>query len=238
MNNFYIYKLNYNEGELGSAKLVSSTVIFCDRVDINEDNLRDEIKRFYEANYQTDKVFIIGGEYLKDDLLDVFIAKQEKTFIGIPKRQDTFLKDNIYVLTFNKEGSLTCHNEKTIPKGFSNLYLNEGVQNIFIKRGGLITSQGSHHFVFPSGKHCDKFLRTGNILIVSSEIYFIAFALLKHFDETKYNQIYCDTSSINSIAFALSELKNRFIAPADRKPILNFAPLARLSSVLKDVKRE
>lgn len=219
MNNFYIYKLNYNEGEIGSAKLVSSTVIFCDRVDINEDNLRDEIKRFYEANYQTDKVFIIGGEYLKDNLLEVFIAKQEKTFIGIPKRQDTFLKDNIYVLTFNKEGSLTCHNGKTIPRGFSNLYLNEGVQNIFIKRGGLITSQGSHHFVFPSGKHCDKFLRTGNILIVSSEIYFIAFALLKHFDETKYNQIYCDTSSINSIAFALSELKNRFIPPADRKQI-------------------
>src|SRR5690606_2092758 len=78
---------------------------------------------------------------------------------------------------------------------------------------------GAHHFVFPSGKHCDRFLRTGNILLIGSEIYFIAFSLLRHFDETKHDQIYCDTSSINSVAFALSELKNRFVRLENRKQI-------------------
>jgi hypothetical protein len=218
MNNFYIYKFNYTKKEIGNDKAISASVIFCDRETINEDNLKEEIRKFYEMNYQTDEIYVIGGEYQKDLLKKVFIERQNKTFIGIPKKQETHLADSLYVLTFNKVGELQC-DDKKMPKGFQSNFLNEGLQNIFIKRGGLITSQGSHHFVFPSGKHCDKFLRTGNILLISSEIYFIAFALLKHFDETKHDQIYCDTSSINSVAFALTELKNRFIAETLRKQI-------------------
>lgn len=218
MNNFYIYKFNYQEKREGIDKTISATVIFCDREEINQENIKEEIRKFYEKNYQTDEIYVIGGEYLKDQLIDVFQTNQDKTFIGIPKRQDTFLNEHLYLLTFDKHGTLKCHDKK-ISKAFLAKYLNEGVQHIFINRGGLITAQGSHHFVFPSGKHCDRFLRTGNILLVSSEIYFIAFSLLKHFDETKHNQIYCDTSSINSVAFALTELKFRFLPAEDRKQI-------------------
>jgi hypothetical protein len=218
MNNFYIYKFNYTKKEGGNDKVISASVIFCDREIINEDNLKEEIRKFYEMNYQTDEIYVIGGEYQMDLLKSVFLERQNKTFIGIPKKQETHLADSLYILTFNKAGELQCVDKK-IPIGFQSNFLNEGLQNIFIKRGGLITSQGSHHFVFPSGKHCDKFLRTGNILLISSEIYFIAFALLKHFDETKHDQIYCDTSSINSVAFALTELKNRFISETSRKQI-------------------
>lgn len=219
MNNFYIYKFNYTKKEGGNDNDISASVIFCDRETISEDNLRDEIRKFYEMNYQTDEIYVIGSQLQKDLLKEVFIDRQDKTFIGIPKKQETHLADSLYLLTFDKVGELSCCNEKKIPKEFLKFFLNEGLQNIFISRGGLVTSEGSHHFVFPSGKHCDKFLRTGNVLLVSSEIYFFAFALLKHFDETKHNQIYCDTSSINSVAFALSELKNRFIPAADRKQI-------------------
>lgn len=219
MNNFYIYKFNYTKKEAGNDKDISASVIFCDRETISEDNLKDEIRKFYEMNYQTDEIFIIGSQLQMNLLKEVFIDRQDKTFIGIPKKQETHLADSLYILTFDKLGELSCCNEKKIPKEFLKSFLNEGLQNIFILRGGLVTSEGSHHFVFPSGKHCDKFLRTGNVLLISSEIYFVAFALLKHFDETKHNQIYCDTSSINSVAFALSELKNRFIPAAERKQI-------------------
>jgi len=219
MNNFYLYKFNYVKKESRNEKAVSASVIFCDRETISEDNLKDEIRKFYEMNYQTDEIYIIGSELQTNLLKEVFIDRQDKTFIGIPKKQETHLSESLYILTFNKIGELNCCNGKKIPKEFLKGFLNEGLQNIFIKRGGLVTSEGSHHFVFPSGKHCDKFLRTGNVLLVSSEIYFVAFALLKHFDETRHNQIYCDTSSINSVAFALSELKNRFIPFTERKQI-------------------
>lgn len=214
MNHFYIYKFNYTK----KGQNTSASVIFCDKETINEDYLKTEIKRFYEQNYQTDEIYVIGGENIKDLLEKVFIEHRDKTFIGIPKKQETHLSERLYILTFDKWGELKCH-DREIPKEFLKNYLNEGLQNIFIKRGGLIASQGSHHFVFPSGKHCDKFLRVGNILLIGSEIYFIAFSLLKHFDETTHDEIYCDTSSINSVAFALSELKNRFLEPADRKQI-------------------
>jgi hypothetical protein len=219
MNNFYLYKFSYSKKEKGNDKVVSASIIFCDKETINEDYLKSEIKRFYEQNYQTDEIFVIGSSNIKDRLKQVFIERQDKTFIGIPKKQETHLSDSLFLLTFDKAGKLKCENGRKIPQGFLNNYLNEGLQNIFIKRGGLITSQGAHHFVFPSGKHCDRFLRTGNILLIGSEIYFIAFSLLRHFDEAKHNQIYCDTSSINSVAFALTELKNRFLKPENRKQV-------------------
>lgn len=160
---------------------------------------------------------------MKNKLEDVFIKKLDSTFKGIPKRHETLLSESLHIINFDKTGKLSC--DKNLPENFVKLYLNEGLQHIFIKRGGLVTAQGAHHFVFPSGKHCDKFLRTGNILLFSTEIYFIAFALLKHFNEEVHTQIYCDTSSINSIAFALIDLKNRFLNEKERKhvPIESFS---------------
>ncbi len=222
MNNHYIYKFTYIEKEKGVERVVSATVIFCDRDEINPITLSAAIKAFYEQNSQTDKVFVIARNSLESELNKIFVENLHKTFKGIPKRQETHLLDNLYLLVFNQKGNLELvHSRpKKIPTGFLKNYLNEGLQNIFIKRGGLVSSSGSsHHYVFPSGKHCDKFLRTGNILLASSEIYFIAYALLRHFEFTQHSQIYCDTSSINSIAFALSDLINRFQDEKERRQI-------------------
>jgi hypothetical protein len=60
-------------------------------------------------------------------------------------------------------------------------------------------------------------------LLYSPEIFFIAFALLPHFDEEKYSRIYCDTSSINSIAFALFDLKNSFLPIKHKVSIESFS---------------
>lgn len=224
MDNYYIYRFNYIEGKGTQERKVSATVIFCDRDSIDENHLKADIREFYENNYQTDKIFIIGGRYLEKEMLRVFEENLDQTFISVPKREDTSLKENLYILSFDRKGKIKSCNGKAIPLGFQDYFLNEGTQNIFNKRGGLITTPGSHHFVFPSGKHCDKFLRTGNVLLVSSEIYFIAFALLKYYDFTKFSEIYCDTSSINSVALALSDLKNRFLKPKDKRavPIKSF----------------
>lgn len=211
MQNFYIYKYDYQETKERVTKTISSTVIFCDNTEISKPKLIEEIGRFYEKNSQTDGIFIIGGEYLKKELLKVFYTERDVTFRLIPKRNETSLFDNIHILTFDKDGIISALGDKKLPKKFLDGYLNEGLQNIFTKRGGLVETEGTHHYVFPSGKHCDKFLRTGNILLRSCEIYFIAFSMLKYLDENRHDQIYCDSSSINSLALALTSLKNRFI---------------------------
>ena len=72
------------------------------------------------------------------------------------------------------------------------------------------STSSQHHYVFPSGKHSDKFLRVANVLLFSSEILFISYGLLKYFKDKKYEYIYCDTSSINSVALGVNTLLNRF----------------------------
>ena len=64
--------------------------------------------------------------------------------------------------------------------------------------------------MFPSGKHSSKFLRVANVLLYKSEIYFIASSLLFRIKDIDFENIYCDTSSINSIAIAITDLYNRF----------------------------
>jgi len=86
MPNFFIYPSSYNkENEQGELVPCAVTVIFCDRDTIEVGNLQNEIKRFYEENYQTEEIFVIGGQYCKSLLHDVFIIGQSTTFKEIPK---------------------------------------------------------------------------------------------------------------------------------------------------------
>lgn len=223
MNSFYIYSYQYKTIEKGEHKLTSVSVIFCSCEEIDQKDLQAEIRVFYENHYQTDQIFILGSNNIISILKDVFLVNQEQTFKGIPKRQETHLSENLFLLTFDKDGNLMCQSNKAIPSQFEKTFKNEGLQQIFVSRGGLIVSESSHHYVFPSGKHCDRFLRTGNILLYSPEIYFIAFTLLKHFREQEFSRIYCDTSSINSIAFALFDLKNSFLSDKSKVSIESFS---------------
>lgn len=226
MPNFYIYNSNYTKkNSKGEKTGCTVTVIFCERDKIEQNSLQGEIKKFYESNYQTDEIFIIGGEYIQHDLKMVFIDEQLSTFKDIPKLQRDHLSDSLYLFTFNKDGALNCINKgNVLEKGITDKIIQDGLVHIFKERGGLIEAKGNaHHFVFPSGKHCNKFLRTGNILLHSCEIYFIAFALLSKYKEDQHNQIYCDTSSINTLAFALLELKRKLVGENYRMiPIESF----------------
>jgi len=213
MPNFYIYTSGYQkENGEGEKCHCSVTVIFCDRDTTEKVNLQGEIKKFYESNYQTDEIFVIGGDYCEAMLDRLFVHDHMDVFKDIPKLQRDHLSESLHVFTFNKDGRLHCINKTEVEPAITDLIVKEGLINIFRERGGLIEAKGSaHHFVFPSGKHCNKFLRTGNILLHSCETYFIAFTLLSKFKEDTHRQIFCDTSSINTLAFALLELKRKLI---------------------------
>lgn len=219
MNNFYLYRFVYDkQNENGDICPRSATVIFCPGESINKNNLQTEIKLFYEKYHHTDEIYVIGGRNIKSELKKTFTDDRNDVFKFLYKVEKDYLDQNLHIVMYDKNGSLKTGTKK-LDEGLQNRLLNEGLQNIFLSRGGFVESKGAHHFVFPSGKHCNKFLRTGNILLHSSEIYFIAFTLLRFYNEEKHNQIYCDTSSINTIAFALLELKRRLIDDGTFKPI-------------------
>jgi hypothetical protein len=77
-----------------------------------------------------------------------------------------------------------------------------GLMHIFTSRRGILESGGAFHYVKPSGKHSDKFVRTANVLIRGAEVHFIAFWLVPHL-ETAVRHIYTDTAAINTVGQAL-----------------------------------
>lgn len=228
----YIFGFKYLEKVRGKTHNMTATVIFLPYMRFSGTDVKIEISKYFECNSQSDKIFIICGRFAADYAKVTFLDNWDTTFRGIPRRNETFLQDSIYLLSFDQDGILdVVHPEKkSIPADFKSKYINEGLQNIFLTRGGLNASDGSHHFVFPSGKHSDRFLRTGNILLQSSEIYFIGFTLLRHLNTNVHTKIFCDTSSINSVALSLISLKQKFRElPTDIEiPITSFSSYAGL----------
>ena len=140
MPNFYIYTSNYiKENEHGEKTPCSVTVIFCERDRIERTNLQGEIKKFYETNYQTDEIFVIGGEYSEPALEKLFIHDQSDTFKDIPKFQREHLAQSLHLFAFNKDGTLTCLNKpQSVNKETLDKVIQDGLIHIFKERGGLI----------------------------------------------------------------------------------------------------
>jgi hypothetical protein len=172
-----------------------------------------QLREYFHHHTIPDKLYILCFEFNKVGIQTLF-EKGAEIYEYIPKFEFDDPENNICILSIDKSGSFSSVVGKLPSEKEINELYNRGLIKIFSKNGGLIISQSANHFVFPSGKHSNRFLRTGNVLINGSEIFFIASALIRHFKREKIENIYCDTSSINSLALAyinlLKELNKDF----------------------------
>jgi hypothetical protein len=209
--------LIYNTALQKSDQEICYTIAFIQTQNADFSGILSQLKIHFQENIIPDHLIIIAGNYLQDALREFADDSRNDLRDVIPTRyfQENIFTKFVSIYTFDERGTLNLLKGYVNDKKIFGSLFRIGLTEIFNK-GGLISAQDAHHFVFPSGKHCDKFLRTGNILIKSQDIYFIAFNLLQKYTED-YEIIYCDTSSINSLAFALVELKRRlnkdFICP-------------------------
>ena len=107
------------------------------------------------------------------------------------------------------------------PKEELNEVRHKGLQHIFITRGGILKGSPAHHYGKPSGKHSDNFIRTANVLVNSAEVTFIAYWLLQHINQST-RRLYCDTSSVNVIGFAVNQLRSFYDRSAQPLTIESF----------------
>lgn len=222
MNNFFVYSFRTQQE---TGKPITCLVIFCPYVSIERyvHEFKQQLKDYFLDNLSPDEIYVIGSEYHRKELMAVFHGDRYQVFDAIPHFHADAYAKSIFIFTFQENGDLAQldTNQKKSEMFMRNV-LRRGMVWIFNHRGGLIVAQGSHHFVFSKGKHCDRFLRPGNVLVNGAEILFIVHQLLRYLPIASYENIYCDTSSINSLAFALIEVRRRFDPDIEMPQIESF----------------
>ncbi len=183
-------------------------VIFMPYKGISKDksDIQIQLREYFHNHILPDRLIVICFDFNKEEVSELF-KEDSDIYQYIPKFEYELKHDSISVISLNKMGEFSSVIGDVPSKSVIDHLYNQGLVKIFNKNGGLILAQPAHHFVFPSGKHCDRFLRTGNVLINGSEITFVASALVKHFKKEVFHSICCDTSSINSLAYAYINLQ-------------------------------
>jgi hypothetical protein len=209
MKKCYIYSF-VKEISLNSHGLQKQNhlVIFMPYKGISKDrsDIQIQLREYFHSNILPDKLTVICFEFNKEEVAKLF-EQDSDIYEYIPKFDYKLKHDSINVLSLDKKGTFSAIIGSVPSQEVIDHIYNEGLVRIFNRNGGLIVAQPAHHFVFPSGKHCDRFLRTGNVLIHGADITFIASALVRHFKRETFDSICCDTSSINSLAYAYINLQ-------------------------------
>jgi hypothetical protein len=204
MGKFHIYNSNIDNRDYKNA-----TIIFNPNITFDFNALKNELSDYFRNYHQTNAIIFLHCTSINkvDSLIE---TNFKKIFKSIPKAEEFSLSENIFYVSYNKDSYQFPTKGKFIKDNFKEI-INQGLTNIFVKNGGLVESNGiSHHYVFPSGKHSSKFLRTANVLTNKSEIDFIALNTLHQFKGINFKNIYCDTLSINVIAYSMSHFLDRF----------------------------
>lgn len=203
MGKYYIYNT-----KVKSKKYNQITVIFNPDISFNFNRLKQELTKHYSNSSQTDALLFITSS----DNLNIEKEINENIdliFKSIPKVQEEFLRENVLYVNYN-ENEIILKKNTFLHKNIKEI-INQGLANIFTKNGGLIEANGmAHHYVFPSGKHSSKFLRTANVLVKRAEIDFIGINTLHLFKNRDFKNIYCDTLSITVIDYSIINFLKRF----------------------------
>jgi len=203
MGKYYIYN-----AKLEDKKHKNATIVFNPDIDFDFNTLKNELTEYFRYFHQTSTLVFLHCKGNKDVQKSVE-ANLEAIFKSIPKVEESSLSDNISYIPYDKD-SFSFPKRGFLAKNKKEI-LNQGLVKIFEDNGGLVESNGiSHHFVFPSGKHSSKFLRTANVLVFKSQIDFIALNTLHLFSKVDFDNIYCDTLSINVIAYSMTKYLKRY----------------------------
>lgn len=202
MNKILYYSFLAND-----KKRTPKTFLFIpfDQLFLTKDYLQKSLRDYY-SHHPIPSHIIVQCSFLNHSYIQSLFTEEEVlNYIPFYKKKNT--KITIYSISAKGKKELKLGGKLT---NYANLQ-NRVLSHLFSSNGGLINSSNSaHHFEFPSGKHATQFLRTGNILISGTTILYIAHCIYELIADTDFDYIYCDTSSIASIAYALNSILIEF----------------------------
>ncbi|TWU40036.1 hypothetical protein Q31b_33800 [Novipirellula aureliae] len=183
-------------------KRTSHVTLICYATSVShEDDFLDEVRRYCDENSPPDDVALLGPSFIKADLQRIRESDRFlKRLPGASRYVDTPVASQI---CFGADGLQNCEHPDIAR------IVRAGLTCLFDRHQGLIRGSSAFHFIKPSGRHCDAFLRTANVLVRGVEIEFIAACCLASCPD-EMTRIYTDTGAIHSVAFAMLRLFTGF----------------------------
>lgn len=170
-------------------------------VNIDEEGILDQLRRYCETASPPDDILLICPATA---LGAAQLAISSDKFIDrLPAATRYVDEPGIEIVSFGVDGLLNADHPQ-IQK-----IANCGLKLLFDKHRGFIHGGTACHFIKPSGKHCNAFLRTANALVRGTEIDFIAACCLQYCPE-QMTRIYTDTGAIHSVAYSILRLLQGF----------------------------
>lgn len=208
MNSLFIYRTDIGPHHNILVSYISGT-------GFDLPQFKSAIKSAFEKSPFSKKIVIISAEYNKKPILDGLVKNPEEKD-ALKKSINYFQAMDIHLISIDKSGKITSdssteNSDEPVfnPIQSANDILQSGLVDIIKRNNLVLESSPTYHFVKPSGKHTNKFIKTSNVLQRGAEISFIAINLIKH-TKAKIKRIYTDTAGIFPLAYELISIKRRF----------------------------
>jgi hypothetical protein len=217
MSSFFSFDCVYSPG--GDQRSQRWAVIYCSREDLNTDVFCPHLVSHLERNPPPDAIYILAHQTNKEFLLK--LRDDEKFLDRLPSVLRSARPLPVYCTAITRTGEFVPVLPGSRPKAkdIREPIFQAGIKAIFQRRGGILPASPAYHYVKPSGKHCDRFIRSAEILVDGGEVDFIASRLLPYVDDTT-DYIFCDSASISQLAYAVMKLR-KSANPSWKNPVVD-----------------
>jgi hypothetical protein len=185
--------------------------IFCSAAAPEIEETAECIERYCDQRTPPDQILLLAPAC--EDAAIQAIVTSAKFKDRIPAVTRYYNPPASEYLLFDAEGGIVNKNENDVLVGQLSAIKRMALTYLLRNHPVFLTAPQSHHFILPSGKHCQGFFRIGSAMVDGAAIDFMAFCCLPFFP-LGIKHIYCDTGTISPVAYAINCLRQRI---ADNK---------------------
>lgn len=220
----------FGSRELAEPGEPDDAFVFTAASEIDVESLVEALKAHMEDSPPPGRLFLLGPRTIATKVIEATEAKRLRD--ALPDFTRYRDPPPLFPLAFGERGDIEQLAGDLVSGGnLTGTITREGLRWIFDKRRGMLRAGPGFHYLNPSGRHTTGFIRTGNVLLHSAEIAFVAMGVLRWWP-SDLRRIFVDTASISSVAYALIELRRMF-EPNLRPPSIDsFSSYAGLKEFL------
>lgn len=167
--------------------------------------LRADLVDYFDTHdhLPPDKILLLGTKGAFKSLSE--LASSEQILNSLPEFTRHSDPPSVAPFCLDKKGPISVDNNELknlLTSSVMAEIMRQGLYALFQQRDPVLKGAGTVHYVKPSGKHCEKFIRAANLLLRGSDVEFVAFCLLEHLIRIRPQHIYTDTAAISMLAYA------------------------------------